>query len=97
MAISDAYCRVLRGQEDPWDSCSPTLKVEGRTKTGIQEIWPESLPSVSTPLPNVSVPAEIYILQTHSDGQERFRENPEDISGGGEMVVGMTFPVPQAP
>lgn len=50
MAISDAYCRVLQGQEDPWNSCSPALKVEGRTKMGIQEIWPESLLSVSTPL-----------------------------------------------
>lgn len=32
MAISDSYCRVLQGQEDPLNSCSPKLKVEGRTK-----------------------------------------------------------------
>lgn len=70
-------------------------KPRGQKRT--QGRWPESLSGISTSLPNMWDASKLYSLQIHSDGQERIWESPEYILGRGEMVVGITLPVPHDP
>lgn len=86
------------GQEDPWNSHSPNKRLKGKLKgqIGIYEIWPKSVPGIFVPLPNIWDASELYILQTHSDGQERFWDSPTNILGGGKRAVGITLPVPDS-
>lgn len=53
-----------------------------KKQMGTWEIWPESLHGISTPLPNIWDTSELYILQIHSDGQERFCWNNPSSSPG---------------
>lgn len=88
---------ILHGQGDPCNSRSPNKKVEEKAKRqmGIYKIWPESLPGIFTPLPDIWDTSELYILQTHSDGQEWFWDSPKNTLGRGKRASGITLPVPR--